>query len=263
MKGRPLSTRAILPAAFALVVLGGWYGIVLALETPAYLLPAPHEVLAAGRAEGAALAAAAITTGSAALLGLILSAGAGFFLAVLLAASPGTHRTLYPYVLLLQTVPVVILTPILVLWLGPGLPSVTAVTFLITFFPVTSNTLEGLRSTPHSMIDLFRVYDAGRMQEMMRLRIPWALPHYLSGLRIAASLAPIGAIAGEFFAGSGGTGGGGLGYRVIVYFSRHETAALFAAGLTACGLGFAFVGAVALLARFALRHWHESAKPRD
>ncbi len=256
-------SHCLFPVIFAVVILGLWYAVVLGFGIPTYLLPLPHEIVAATAAERGALGIALATTGRAALYGLVISAGAGFLLAVVLALSARLRWALYPYVLLLQTVPVVILTPVLVLWLGPGLPSVTAVTFLITFFPVTSNTVHGLLSTPHAMLDLFRVYDAGRLQEMLHLRIPYALPHYLSGLRIAASLAPIGAIAGEFFAGSSAEGRGGLGYLVIVYFSRHEIPALFATGLTACALGFTFVGAVAGLSRFALRRWHDSARPRE
>ncbi len=246
------------PVTAALLALGLWYGLAAGLGVPGYLLPQPHEVARAFGDEFLTLLRGLTTTGAAALAGLALSATLGLGMALPLGASRVLRQALYPHVLLLQIVPVVILTPLLVLWLGPGFPSVTAVTFLITFFPVVSNTTQGLLATPQVLLDLFRTRKASKTQEMFLLRLPYSLPHYFDGLRIAATLAPVGAIAGEFFAGSGSGGRGGLGYLVIVYFSRHETAALFATGFTACLLGFLFVGAVSIAARLSLRHWYES-----
>ncbi len=238
------------PLISAAVVLAAWYLVVRLYTLPGYLLPLPHEILRAAVERRSNLLTGFAVTGGAALTGLLLSALAGFALATLLAWSRGLRLSLFPYVLLLQTVPVIILTPLLVIWIGPGFPSVTAITFLITFFPVVSNTVHGMLSVPRPMLDLMRILQANRRQEMFLLRVPHALPHYFSGLRIAATLAPIGAIAGEFFAGSGSGGGGGLGYLVIVYFSRHETAALFATGLLACLMGILFHTSIVLLRRF-------------
>jgi NitT/TauT family transport system permease protein len=247
---KDLPIRSLLwPAISAAAVLAAWHLAVLIYSLPGYLLPLPHAIVQAAVERRSDLLTGFAVTGGAALTGLLLSALAGFVLATLLAWSRGLRLSLFPYVLLLQTVPVVILTPLLVIWIGPGFPSVTAITFLITFFPVVSNTVHGMLSAPRPMLDLMRTLQADRRQEMFLLRVPHALPHYFSGLRIAATLAPIGAIAGEFFAGSGSGGSGGLGYLVIVYFSRHETDALFATGLLACLMGILFHSAVVLFRR--------------
>ena len=137
------------------------------------------------------------------------------------------------------------------------------IAFLIGFFPVVANATQGLISTDANMVDLFRMANAGRLQEMFLLRVPYALPHYLTGLRIAASLAMIGAIAGEFFAGNSAGGTGGLGFMVIIYFAQLKTAALFATGFMACFCGFIFVSAVVGLNWLLLRKWHDSFDHAD
>jgi NitT/TauT family transport system permease protein len=160
-------------------------------------------------------------------------------------------------------IPVVVLAPVLVIWLGPGLPSVTAVTFLIGFFPIVANTTQGLISTEQNMVDLFRMCNATKTQEILLLRVPFALPYFLTGLRIAGSLAMIGAIAGEFFAGSSAGGTGGLGFMVIIYNAQLKIPALFATGLTACLGGFLFVSLVLWLNWLLLHQWHDSIARSD
>lgn len=126
--------------------------------------------------------------------------------------------------------PVIVLASIIVLWAGPGLPGIVTVTFLISFFPIVVNTTQGLLSTDAHLVDLFRTYDATPLQELWRLRLPSAMPYSLAGLRIAATLAPIGAIFGEYLVGnaSGGTGAcfhgcfkGGLAANTLDFHSRH------------------------------------------
>jgi NitT/TauT family transport system permease protein len=169
-------------------------------------------------------------------------------------------HSLYPWVLVLQMTPVVVLAPIFVLWIGQGLPSITAITFMIGFFPVVANTTMGLISTDRNLIDLFEMSNATKSQEILYLRVPYAMPYFLTGMKIAGTLAPIGAISGDLFAGSSQGGVGGIGFMVILYNSQLKIPELFATAFVACFLGFLFVGAVNWLHWFLLKDWHDSSR---
>ena len=156
-----------------------------------------------------------------------------------------------------------VISPILVLWVGAGLPSVATITFLISFFPLVVNTTQGLISTDRKLVELFTMYRADRWQELRYLRIPAALPYFFTGLRIAGVLAPIGAIVGDFSAGNSAGNGGGLGFLALIYSARFKMDALFATVLSGCALGFLFAGAIALISRLSLSHWHESYEKVD
>jgi NitT/TauT family transport system permease protein len=159
--------------------------------------------------------------------------------------------------------PVIILAPILVLWLGQGLPAIIAVTFMICFFPVVANTTMGFISVDKNLRDLFLMCNATKGQELRHLRVPGAMPYFLTGVKIAGTLAPIGAISGDFLAGSSQNGVGGIGFMTITYFSQLKTAALFATGATACLLGFVFVFGVNALHWFLLHKWHDSVARKE
>jgi len=255
---RVIVLRALLPILSGAVIVAIWYAIRTIGNIEPYVLPTPGEIIRAAVAERATLFSAAVTTMQGALLGFLAAAVVGFGVALVLASSKSVRYALYPHVLVVQMFPVIVLAPIFVLWVGPGLPSVARIAFLISFFPVVANATQGLISTDANMVDLFRMARASRLQEMFWLRVPYALPDTLTGLRIAASLAMIGAIAGEFFAGSSAGGTGGLGFMVIIYFGQMKTAALFATGFVACLCGFFFVSAVILLNWVLLRKWHDS-----
>ena len=159
--------------------------------------------------------------------------------------------------------PVTILAPIFVLWLGQGLPSIVAITFVIGFFPVVANTTMGFISVDRNLRELFLMCSATRAQEVRYLRIPGAMPYFLTGMKIAGTLAPIGAIVGDFLAGSAQGGVGGIGYMTISYFSQLKTPALFATGLVACVMGFLFVGGVNWLHWRLLHSWHDSMVKKE
>jgi NitT/TauT family transport system permease protein len=180
-----------------------------------------------------------------------------------MAFSGRLKASLYPYILVLQMTPVIILAPIFVLWLGQGLPAIVAVTFMICFFPVVANTTMGFISVDRNLRELFALCGARRWQEVAYLQVPGAMPYFLTGMKIAATLAPIGAITGDFLAGSQQNGVAGIGFMTIVYFSQLKIPELFATGLAACLLGFCFVGGVSLLNWLVLRRWHESATRRE
>jgi len=249
----------LLPAATGVVILALWYGIKALFHIESFVFPSPDEILRAAWHERHTLLASALLTGRGAVLGFLAAVGGGFLLSMGIGFSIRLKQAFYPYVLILQMTPVIILAPIFVLWLGQGLPAITAITFMICFFPVVANTTMGFVSVDPGLVELFAVSRATRLQELRYLRIPSALPYFLTGVKIAGTLAPIGAITGDFLAGSAQNGVGGIGFMTIAYFSQLKTPALFATGAVACLLGFLFVGAVQALTWLLLRRWHESA----
>ena len=165
--------------------------------------------------------------------------------------------------MILQMTPVIVVAPILVLWVGAGIKSVVVITFLICFFPLVVNTTQGLVSTDRNLVELFRMWRATPLQQIFLLRAPAALPYFFTGLRIAATLAPIGALVGDYTAGSSAGDGGGLGFAALVFSSRAQYPALFATAVVTCILGFLFVLIVLILARLTLHHWHDSFDRMD
>lgn len=251
------------PLVSGALFVGLWYGIRFATGLKSWILPTPEEILAAAWREHATLLRAAGHTAVGALGGFLLAAGVGLALALGLGAARWLRSGLYPWLLILQMTPVIVLAPIIVLWAGPGLPGIITVTFLISFFPVVVNTTQGLLSADAPRVDLFRMYGATRMQELRLLRLPAALPYFLAGLRIGATLAPIGAIFGEYLVGNAAGGTGGLGFLVYSYNVQIKIPALFATALIGCLLGFVFVAAVEWLNWLLLHHWHDSFERPD
>jgi len=253
----------LLPALSGLLFVGLWYGVRTASGLQSWILPTPVEILAAAWHERVRLLAAAGSTALGALAGFLLAGALGFATALLLGVSRSLRAGLYPWLLVLQMTPVIVLTPIIVLWAGPGLPGIITITWLISFFPIVANMTQGLLSTDMNHVALFRMANASRLQEMLLLRVPSAMPYYLAGLRIAATLAPIGAIFGEYMVGNSSGGTGGLGFLVYSYNTQIKIPALFATALTSCLLGFIFVAAVAALNRAVLHKWHDSFERND
>jgi NitT/TauT family transport system permease protein len=241
-----------------------WYGIYFGLSSEQrFLLPPPHAVVRAFIDEGPALWSAAINTGGGALLGFASAVALSFTLALILSLSPLVRASFYPYLMILQMTPIIVMAPILILWVGPGLKSVTIITFLICFFPMVVNTTQGLISTDRNLVDFFRMCRASKRQEIFLLRVPAALPYFFTGLRIAGTLAPIGAIVGDFYAGNSAGGQGGLGFLSIIYSSRFQMGALFATAAVSCLLGFIFVAGVVSVSWLSLHKWHDSFSQSD
>ena len=258
------AAKILLPVLTGVLFLSLWYGVRAVMPPDLrFLLPAPEAIGRALLANGPELARATLNTTEGATLGFLLAVTVSVFAALGLSLSPLMRVSLYPYLMMLQLMPVVVVAPILVLWVGPGLKSVTVITFLICFFPLVVNTTQGLVSTDRQLVELFRLYRARRGQELRLLRIPAALPYFFTGLRIAATLAPIGALVGDYTAGSSAGDGGGLGFQAIIYSSQAKYPALFATAAITCGLGFVFVAGVLVLSRFALARWHEAPDRKD
>jgi NitT/TauT family transport system permease protein len=220
----------------------------------AFLIPPPSAVIRSMIDDRYELWLAFLETSSAALLGLFLSFVVGALVAIGLSFSDFLRRAVYPYAIFFQTVPIIAIAPLLVIWFGFGRPTVIASSFIVSVFPIVASTLLGLQSTDPVLVDLFRLYSASRFDGLIRLKLPFALPNIFSGLRIASGLAVIGAIVGEFIAG------GGLGALVDAARTQQRIDKVFAAVLVSAALGLAIVAVVNVVSWIALRHWHASAQ---
>jgi NitT/TauT family transport system permease protein len=253
----------LLPALVAVFALAAWCWIHLALpENDRFLLPPPDAVWAALIQYRAELARASLNTAQGAVFGFLLAAVISALCAIAMGVSRLVRISFYPYLMVLQMTPIIVFAPMLVLWVGPGLWSVSIITFLICFFPLVTNTTQGLISPDSAHVELFRMYRASRLQELRYLRIPAALPYFFTGLKIAATIAPIGALVGDYTAGSS-AGGGGLGFQTLIYSSQARYPALLATAAVTCALGFLLVAMVVGLSWLTLHRWHDSYERKD
>ncbi|MBD2868663.1 ABC transporter permease [Paenibacillus arenilitoris] len=253
---------AVPPAAAFILFVGLWEIIGRQFDIPVFLLPKPSDILNAAIENWDGLLGALLTTASETVVGFLLSVVIGVGAAIVLASSKLVERSVYPYAIVLQTIPIIAIAPIIVIWFGAGTNAIVFITFLIGFFPMLSNTLIGLNSTDHNMKNLFFLYNATPLQTMWRLRLPAALPYIIAGLKISATLSVIGAIVGEYMAGLGGANGG-LGYAITVAATRLKTPYLFACGLSASILGIGFFLLVNQLSKWLLSSWHESELAKE
>jgi NitT/TauT family transport system permease protein len=246
------------PIVALVIFLTLWQFIPVILEIKPFILPKPTDVIQAAIEDWHLLWPAIQITVTESVIGFLVSAVIGIAVSVLLASSRILEISLYPYAVILQTIPVVAIAPIVVIWFGSGFNSIIIISFLIGFFPVISNTLMGLNSVDKNMSDLFSLYNASKWQTMWRLRIPAAMPYIMSGLKVSCTLAIVGAITGEFIAGIGG-GKGGLGYAITVAAVQLKTPYLFACAISGAVFGIGFYLLVSLFSHLMLKSWHESA----
>jgi NitT/TauT family transport system permease protein len=160
---------------------------------------------------------------------------------------------------LLQTIPIIAISPLILLWLGNGTLAVLFISFLISLPAVVVNTTQGLTSVEVNLVNLFRMGNASLPAVLFKLKLPHALPNIFAGLKIAAGAAVVGALVGETFAGTSMLGAGGLGYASIYALSQLDTPYLFALILTSSLLGLMLFFGVSLLERVLVGTWHESA----
>lgn len=209
--------------AAVLFILVLWQVAVVAFRPPAYLLPSPGAVARVLTRDAGQLAFHAWTTLGEMLAGLAAGAAAGILIALVLTRFPAVERFAMPAIVTTQTLPVFAIAPLVVIWFGFGIGSKVAMAALIIFFPIASAFHDGLKSTDATWLDLARSWGANPAQTLLRVRIPAALPSLSSGLKIAATLAPIGAIVGEWAGASGG-----LGYVMLQANARVQTDLVFA-----------------------------------
>jgi NitT/TauT family transport system permease protein len=242
----------VMPAVFAVLALALWEIAVRVTGVPSYLVPGPVDIVAAFLADPSTLLWSLASTLSVTFVALIAAAVIGVVLALGIAASRLLAAAIQPWAVVLQVTPIVAIAPLIIVWVGDPFAALVVCATIVAFFPVFSNTATGLASAPAELVDLFRLYGAGRWQTLWLLRLPAALPFFLAGLRISGGLALVGAVVAEFVAGSGGFASG-LAYRILEAGYRLQVPRMFAALVLLSVTGIALNVALGALERAVMR----------
>jgi NitT/TauT family transport system permease protein/putative hydroxymethylpyrimidine transport system permease protein len=243
-------SRWLAPLAIVGALLGAWElaarldVLADALRIEPFLVPAPTEIASSLWTDRGLLADNGWVTLKEVLGGFALSVLVGTSFAVVLHLSPTLRRAFYPLLVASQTVPIVVIAPILVVWLGFGIGPKLAIIALICFFPITVNTLDGLRSVDLDLVKMLKTLDASRWQILRRVEAPTALPHFFSGAKIAVAIAVIGAVFGEWAGSSSG-----LGHLIQEASAQLQTARTFAAVAVLSALAILLFALLAALER--------------
>lgn len=231
-----------------------WYGVVAVFDLPKALLPTPGQCLAAAQENADALWRGTVSTGIAASVGLLAAILIGSVIAIAFSLSRRLRLAFFPYVILLQTVPIVAIAPLLIIWSGYTFRTVIIVTVIVCLFPIVNSVTSGLVSIDKDADDLFRLYGAGRAKKLRKLQIPSAIGDLVVGAKTSSGLAVIGAIVAEFFVGNG-TSYDGLGTLMTGWQALVKTDALIAALFASAALGLFLFGVVQLVSMTVLRRW--------
>jgi NitT/TauT family transport system permease protein len=216
------------PALFGLLALAMWEAAVRLLDIPVYQLPGPIAIIAAFAADPVGLLTALASTLLVTFAALLVAALLGSAMAVAMSASRLAQAAIQPWAVALQVTPLPAIAPLIIIWVGEPFAALVVCATIIAFFPLFANTATGLASPPAELNDLFKLYGASRWRTLALLRLPAALPFFLSGLRISGGLALVGAVVAELVAGSGGFASG-LAYRILEASFRLEMPRMFAA----------------------------------
>ncbi len=236
-----------------------WMLVLRVFELPPILLPSPMRVLQAAIRERDTLARGMFSTGIAAVAGLSMALLLGSLVSILFSQSRIIRRAFFPYVIFLQTVPIVAIAPLLITWSGYRFRTVVMVTVIISLFPIINNVTAGLTTIERELADLFRIYGAGRIKRLWKLQIPLAIPYLVLGAKISSGLAVIGAIVAEFFVGNG-SNYDGLGTLMTGWQAMQRTDSLIAALFASTLLGLLLFGIVHVVASVFLHRWIPSEK---
>lgn len=234
-----------------------WAVCVKLFAVPTYLLPAPADVLASGIQDWRILLPALWVTSQTTLAALLLAVIGGGGLAVLLSLSRWLENLLSPVMVALQVTPIVAIAPLIIIYAPTPWTAQLICAFLVTFFPIMLNTLQGLKSADRNHADLLKTYSASRWQFLLYLKLPSALPGFFAGLKIGGGLALVAAVVGEFAAGQAGSNAG-LAFRLLEAQYQLKMPRLFACLILLAMLGAGMFCLTSLLSRLALHHWHES-----
>jgi NitT/TauT family transport system permease protein len=221
------SRERLLPVAVFVVVVALWEVSLPVLGVEPYLLPTPSAIAGAFVAEHATILAALEVTLHEFALGFSATVVSGYLLALAMAYSRTLEATVYPYVVVIRSIPIITLVPLFIIWFGFGFDSIVIVSFLISFFPMVVNALSGFQSTDDEVVEMLRSFSANRRQVYLHVYRYSSLPAVFAGLKICTILAFTGAIVGEFLLGQAG-----IGYLILSYNNTLQTAPMFAAILT-------------------------------
>jgi NitT/TauT family transport system permease protein len=246
---------ALAPLALLALLLGAWEAACRLTGVPAYFLPAPSAVVVAMATDTRSLVEAAWNTLSVALVSLLIASFVAQAVALTVGLSPLLERAVTPLASALQVTPVVAIAPLVLIWAGIDHPerAVIALAVLVAFFPIFSGAVTGLKSADPDLERLFDLYGATRLQRVLRLRLPSAVPFLLEGHKVGAGLAVIGAVVAEFAAGSGGIRG--LAWRILDAGNKLQTARMIAALVVLALMGVALHAVLARLERWGIAWW--------
>jgi ABC-type nitrate/sulfonate/bicarbonate transport system permease component len=245
--------RLVPAIVFALLVLGLWQLYVSASGISETSLPEPTRIASAAWHIRSLLISNGWTTLQEVLLGFLLGAAVGVLLAIMVGTSKLASRALYPWLVISQTVPIVAIAPIIVIWTGFDIRPKLIVVALVTFFPVTVNMADGLRSTEPELLDLLRTLGAGRWQRFRTAQLPASLPFLFSGLKVAAVFCTVGAVFAEWVGSSSG-----LGYLILTYNQQTATTDMFATIVALSVIGIIMFALVSTAQRVALPWYHQT-----
>jgi NitT/TauT family transport system permease protein len=249
--------RAVPPALVGVLILALWEGVCRGAHIPVYLFPTPSEIAIRFVQQWSvllhALNATLIVFSQAFLISVIL----GTLIAFVFVQSKIVEMCLFPYAVFAQVTPIVAVAPLIILLVKNTAISLTICATVIAIFPVISNTTIGLRSVDPGLLSYFKMNKASRLDTLLRLRIPSALPYFLAGLRISSGMALIGAVVAEFVAGTGGRSAG-LAYQILQAGFQLDIPLMFAALLLIALTGVVLYALMVALTKALLGHWHES-----
>ena len=262
MRRRPLvESEAFMQVAAPLLVgillVALWEGACRAWNIPVFLLPKPSDIAAKLAEDWRGLFGALGVTLRIAFQAFAAAVILGTLIAFLFVQSRAIEMSLFPYAVLLQVTPIVAIAPLLIILVKNTQVALTLCATLVALFPIISNTTLGLRSVDPGLRSFFRMSRAGRLQTLLRLRIPSALPYFFGGLRISSGLALIGAVVAEFVAGTGGRSSG-LAYEILQSGFALDIPRMFAALFLITLAGIGLFALMVALSRLALGGWHES-----
>lgn len=254
--------KILYPGIVAVVLLVLWQGLVTGLALPPYLVPSPLLMLQTLATDWQALGGALLVTLKITLFSFAVAVVAGVLVSFLMVQSRLVETALFPYAVLLQVTPIVAVAPLIIIWVKEPTASLVICAALVALFPIISNTTLGLRSVDPDLQAYFAMNRATRLQTLLRLRIPSALPYFFGGLRISSGLALIGAVVAEFVAGTGGSSTG-LAYQILFAGYQLNIPRMFAALLLISLTGVGLFVLMAWLSKLALGSWHASELSRD
>lgn len=242
------------PLTFVAVLLAAWWAVTEAELVAPYILPSPLDTWQTAVDNAAYLAQNTWVTGWETIVGFVIAAIIGEFVAVVMVYSSNLEKTLYPLILFAQVIPKIAIAPLFIVWLGFGTSPKILVAVLMAFFPIVISGLAGLRSVDPEILELTSTMGASRFKTFMKIRFPASLPQLMSGLKVAATLAVTGAVVGEFVGANEG-----LGYVILQANGNVDTAMLFAALIIMSALGI-LLFAVIEIAEKLLIPWHSSRR---
>ncbi|MGL5873691.1 MAG: ABC transporter permease [Xenococcaceae cyanobacterium] len=257
------SVDFVAPIALGILFLLIWEISVKVANVPSYLLPSPSLILQTLISDWNQLFPSLIITLQITLVAFIAATVSGLLIAILFTQSKWIERSFFPYAVILQTTPIVAIAPLIIIWLRNNtFGALVVCAWIVAFFPIVSNTTVGLNSVEQNLSNLFQLYKANRWQTLIYLRLPSALPYFLSGLRISGGLALIGAVVAEFVAGTGGARSG-IAYQILMSSYNLQIPRMFAALFLTTISGVTIFVILTVVSEFLLSNWHESSIQKE